>query len=482
MELFVGVDVGTSGTKVVAIDRSGHALARAGASHASHHPRPGFSEQDPEDWVRSATRALAEIGEEPSAGLAFTGQMHGLVLLDGRGRVLRPAILWNDGRSAAERKQIETSIGAARLLDLVANLPIPGFTASSLLWVRNHESEIWSRVRRLMLPKDYVRWRIAGGDSITDVSDASGTLLFDVRRRRWSEEVLDLLDLTPSWLPEAAESAARVTGKGDRTAVAVGAGDQVAAALGVGLRADGPIGISLGTSGVLARLRAAPPSTDSKGTLQELCAYSPDTWQTMGVTLAAGGSLAWWQRCCGGVDTEVLLAEASGWPAGCEGLTFQPYLSGERAPHNDERLRGSFTGLAAHHDRGALTRAVIEGIACSLADVLDLIRPTPGPGLARISGGLARSRLVREIVASATGMSLELMTVADSAAYGAALMAGVAAGAFADCDEAAAVCAPIAATDPIAADLDAYGEVLDRYRGLHRRLSTAAASVEGRVR
>lgn len=480
MERFVGVDVGTSGTKVVAIDREGKQLARAKAPHASQRPRPGFSEQDPEDWVQSATRALREIGAAPWTGLAFTGQMHGLVLLDGQGRVLRPAVLWNDGRSAAEREQIEARIGAARLLDLVANLPIPGFTASSLLWVRNHEPEVWGKVRRLMLPKDYVRWRIAGGEPVTDLSDASGTLLFDVRRRCWSEEVVAQLGIERSWLPEAVESTATVSEQGDRTAVAAGAGDQVAAALGVGLVAGGPLGISLGTSGVLAQLRAEPPA-ESDGKLQQLCAYSPGTWQRMGVTLAAGGSLAWWQRCCGGADTDVLLAEADGLPAGGDGLAFQPYLSGERAPYNDETLRGSFTGLAAHHDRGALTRAVVEGIACSLADVLDLIRPTAGAGSARISGGLAENRLVREIVASVTGVSLELMTAADSTAYGAALLAGVGAGAFGDCDQAAALCAPVGVTDPVDADRGAYAELLDRYRRLHARLSTSPDPVQERA-
>jgi len=472
MERFVGVDVGTSGTKAVAVDREGRALARSKAPHSSRHPRPGFSEQDPEDWVRSATAALREIAPGPWAGIAFTGQMHGLVLLDGRGRVLRPAILWNDGRSAAERRQIETTIGTARLLDLVANLPIPGFTASSLLWVREHEPEVWRKARRMMLPKDYVRWRIGGGEPVTDVSDASGTLLFDVRRRRWSEEVVAALELDRSLLPETVESAAPVNEPGERNAIAAGAGDQVAAALGVGLLAGGPIGISLGTSGVLARLGAEPPA-ECDGRLQQLCAHSPDAWQTMGVTLAAGGSLAWWQRCCGEADTDVLLAEASEWPAGCDGLTFQPYLSGERAPHNDETLRGSFTGLSVHHDRGALTRAVIEGVACSLADVLDLMGPGPGPASARISGGLAESGLVREIIASVTGISLELMTVADSTAYGAALIAAVAAGAFADCAEAAALCKPVGVTEPVDPDRGAYAEVLSRYRELHESLSTS---------
>lgn len=471
MAAFVGLDIGTSGTKALAIGERGQVLAGAERSHPTRRPQAGFCEQDPEDWVRSASQALRELAAEPAAGLAVAGQMHGLVLLDGRGRVLRPAILWNDGRAAVQRREIEELVGVPRLLSLVANRPTPGLTAPSLLWVRKHEPELWKRVRKLMLPKDYVRWQIAGGDPVTDVSDASGTLLFDVRRRRWSVEVLAGLGLSRSSLPEVAESCERVHGAGDPP-VAAGAGDQAAAALGVGLRADGPIGISVGTSGVLAALRSTPPGARIDGRLQELCACSPHTWQTMGVTLAAGGSLAWWRSCCGGAPTDVLLAEAGQWPPGCEGLTFLPYLSGERAPHHDERIRGAFAGLAAHHDRGALTRAVIEGVACSLADVLGLIQQSHATGPARISGGLARSRLVREIIASVTGLTLELTSVLDSTAYGAALLAGVAAQAFVDVDEAAAIPGGGDVTEPVSAHQDAYGALLDRYRGLYGRLAT----------
>ncbi len=470
MPTFVGLDVGTSGTKALAVDRRGHVLACAERSHATSRPQPGFSEQDPEDWVRSATQALHDVGQTRPTGLACSGQMHGLVLLDGRGRVLRPAILWNDGRAAAERREIEELVGASRLLSLVANRPVPGFTAPSLLWVRRHEPDIWERVRMMMLPKDYVRWRMMGGAPVTDVSDASGTLLFDVRRRRWSAELLDALELDHTLLPEVIECAAGVGASSDGTSVVAGAGDQAAAALGVGLRANGPIGISVGTSGVLAELRSAPPAAETDGRLQELCAYSSEVWQTMGVTLAAGGSFAWWQGCCGQASAEVLIAEAEAWPPGCEGLTFLPYLSGERAPHHDERLRGSFAGLAAHHDRGALTRAVIEGVACSLADVLALMQSPRRTLTARLSGGLAKSRLVREIIASVTGLTLELTSVADSAAYGAALLAGVAAHEF-DVHEAAAIPQGFEVTEPVAADQDAYVGLLDRYRRLSGKLT-----------
>jgi xylulokinase len=474
MTAFVGLDVGTSGTKALVMDRRGRVLACAERSHETTHPQPGFSEQDPEDWVRSAMQALHDLGEARPAGLACSGQMHGLVLLDGRGSVLRPAILWNDGRAAAQRAEIEELVGTSRLLSLVANRPMPGFTAPSLLWVRGHEPEIWEQVRKLMLPKDYVRWRIMGGDPVTDVSDASGTLLFDVRRRRWSAEVLDALELDHTLLPDVVECVAGVGASSDSTAVVAGAGDQAAAALGVGLQANGPIGISVGTSGVLAQLRSTPPAAEVDGRLQELCAYSSEMWQTMGVTLAAGGSLAWWQGCCGEVSTELLLAEAEAWPPGCEGLTFLPYISGERAPHHDERIRGSFAGLAAHHDRGALTRAVIEGVACSLADVLGLMQSSRLTATARLSGGLAKSRLVREIIASVTGLTLELTGVLDSAAYGAALLAGVAAHEFADVHEAAAIPDGFEVTEPVCADRDAYVELRARYRGLSGELAASS--------
>jgi xylulokinase len=372
---------------------------------------------------------------------------------------------------------IEEQLGREGLLHLVANVPMPGFTAPSLLWVRDHEPEVWKQVRRVMLPKDYVRWRAVGGESVTDVSDASGTLLFDVRQRRWSTSIIDRLGLEPSWLPEAVEAVERVGWTPGGTPVAAGAGDQAAAALGMGLQPDGAIGVSLGTSGVLAKLRSTPPTADTDGRLQELCGYSAGTWQTMGVTLSAGGSLAWWQRCCREADLQILLGEAAGWPPGCDGLTFLPYLSGERAPHLDEEIRGSFTGLAAHHDRGAMTRAVVEGVACSLSDVLALLQPGHLEHPARLTGGLARSPLISEILSSTLGCVLEHTVVDEGAAYGAALLAGVAAGVLEDVAEVSELPRVAKRTEPDASLEDTYRQLRERFRNLYPRADWTGRSI-----
>lgn len=442
-------------------------MGSAARSYLVSRPADGFCEQDPDEWVRAADEALGDLAVSGPAGLAFTGQMHGLVLLDAEHRVLRPAILWNDGRAGAQRRLIEEQCGRQALLDLVANVPMPGFTTPSLLWVRDHEPEVWEQVRRVMLPKDYVRWRLFGGEPATDVSDASGTLLFDVRRRRWSTDIIDLLELDPSWLPDAAESVETVAWTPEGAPVAAGAGDQAAAARGMGLQPDAAIGISLGTSGVLAGLRSAPPGPDTDARLQDLCGPSAEMWQTMGVTLSAGGSLTWWQSCCGGADLEVLLAEAATCPAGCDGLTFLPYISGERASHLDEDIRGSFTGLAAHHDRGAMTRAVIEGVVCSLADVHSLLRTGDLERSARVTGGLAHSPLVSTILASALGCVLEHTVVDECAAYGAALLAGVAAGVFEDVQQASRLPRVATQTEPDVSLVGSYRHVLERFRNTY---------------
>jgi xylulokinase len=474
MTPFVGIDIGTSGTKVLAVDQNGRVVGGGEHSHQTSHPQPGFSEQDPEQWISSARAALGQLGTVRPAGIAVTGQMHGLVLLDSHDRLLRPAILWNDGRAASQRRWIEDRVGVARLLELAANRAMPGFTASSLLWVREHEPETFRRVRRLMLPKDYVRWRLYGGDPVTDASDASGTLLFDVRRRAWSAPLVDELELDPSLLPEVVESAQRVAVTADGTPVAAGAGDQTAAALGIGLRPDGPIGVALGTSGVLTSLSTKPPSEAITGHLQELASCGDRVWQTMGVTLAAGGSVAWWQQVSGEEQLPTLLNEASAWPVGSEGVTFLPYLSGERAPHLDEELRGSFSGLSAGHDRGALTRAVIEGVACSLADVLALLNEHDGRrhDRARVTGGLARSELVSGVVASALGLVLEHTEVEHGTSYGAALLAGITAGAFATLEEAAALPRVTRVTEPAAAEAGRYEQLRQRFRSLYREPDT----------
>ena len=454
----VGLDVGTTGVKAVAVSDRGEVLARAERGYALATPRPGWAEQDPEDWWRAAETALRELDVEPTA-IGLSGQMHGLVALDERDRVLRPAILWNDQRTSAECREIEERVGAERLLELTGNPALTGFTAPKLLWLRRHEPETYAHIRRILLPKDYVRLRLTR-EHATDVSDASGTLLFDVRGRCWSAPMLEALEVAPEVLPPALES----TELG-------GAGDQAASALGVGIDRPGPASVVLGTSGVVfAALDGYSP--DPRGALHTFCHAVPRTWHSMGVMLAAGGSLQWLSRALGDVPTDELLREAAEWPPGCEGLLFQPYLAGERTPHADPDARGALVGLTLRHDRGALARAVLEGVAYGLRDSLELLR---GVGVdvevGRVSGGGARSRLWLEIVASVLGLPLERTAAEEGAAYGAALLGGVANGIFADAHEAVAACVRVRdRVEPVEELRRAYEDGYARYRTLYPTL------------
>ena len=420
----VGLDVGTSAVKGVAIDEEGQVLATASADYPLSRPQPGWSEQEPEDWWRAAEEVLGRLPDGP---VGLTGQMHGLVVLDGEQRVLRPAILWNDQRTAAECAEIEERVGFAQLLELTGNRALTGFTAPKLLWLRRHEPELYGRIQHVLLPKDYVRLRLTG-ELAVDVADASGTLLFDVRRRAWSEEVCAALEIPLDWLPPAHES----------TEIA-GAGDQAAAALGVGIARPGPVSVVLGTSGVVF---AALPSYehDREGRLHAFCHAVPETWHAMGVMLSAAGSAAWLGEVLG-ADLAELEREAARWPAGSEGLLFAPYLAGERTPHPDPDARGAFVGLSARHDRGALWRAMLEGVAFALRDSLELLRELGArPETGRVSGGGARSELWLRILASVLGLPLETTESEEGSAFGAALLAGVRAGVFADADAAVAHC------------------------------------------
>jgi xylulokinase len=349
--------------------------------------------------------------------------MHGLVVLDEHGEVLRPAILWNDQRTAAECAAIERLVGLERLIELTGNRALTGFTAPKLLWLRTHEPEVYARVRHVLLPKDYVRFRLTGERTI-DCADASGTLLFDVARRRWSEEVCAALDVPLEWLPEVHEG----------TEVAT-SGDQAAAALGVGIAAPGPVSVVLGTSGVVfAVLPRYEP--DAQARVHVFCHAVPETWHAMGVMLSAAGSFAWLHGVLGARFDE-LAGEAARWPAGTEGLLFAPYLAGERTPHADPDARGAFVGLSLRHDRGALTRAVLEGVAFGLRDSLELLRSLGvRPEVGRVSGGGARSELWLRVVASVLQLPLERMETEEGSAFGAALLAGVRDGVFADATDA----------------------------------------------
>jgi xylulokinase len=467
----VGLDVGTTGVKALAMSLEGEVLARAEEAYPRSTPAPGWSEQDPADWWRASEVALGAVGADRADGIGLSGQMHGLVVLDDANRVIRPAILWNDQRTAAECAAIEERVGFERLVTLTGNRALTGFSAPKLLWLRRHEPESYRRIGHVLLPKDYVRLRLTGRRA-TDVADASGTLLFDVARRRWSEEVLEALAIPRDWLPEALESPA-VSGRtrGD-IPVAAGAGDQAAGALGAGVDRPGPVSVVLGTSGVVfASLPAF--QADSQARLHVFCHAVPGSWHAMGVMLSAAGSLRWFREAFAPeASYDELVGDAVAAPPGAGGVLFLPYLSGERTPHADPNARGAFTGLALEHDRGTLVRSVLEGVAYGLRDSLELLRElSVRPELGRASGGGARSRLWLEIAASVLGLPLELPAVEEGAAFGAALLGGVAAGVFGDVHEAVAACVQVRERiEPRAEWKGAYEEGYARYRSLYPAL------------
>ena len=472
-EVLIGVDVGTTGVKAVAVSPDGEVLAQSTHEYPLSTPQPGWSEQDPEDWWRASEAALAEVARgRPVAGIGLSGQMHGLVVLDEGDRVIRPAILWNDQRTGEECAEIEQRVGFARLIELTGNRALTGFTAPKLLWLRRHEPEAFARVRRVLLPKDYVRLRLTG-EHASDVADASGTLLLDVARRRWSESVLDALELDPDWLPRLLESPEMSGRTAAGIPVAAGAGDQPAAALGVGIDAPGRLSVVIGTSGVV--LAALPAyRADPQARVHVFCHAVPGAWQAMGVMLSAAGSLQWLRDAVApDVRFATLVEEAAVWEPAVEGLVFLPYLAGERTPHADPDARGAFVGLELRHDRAALVRAVLEGVACGLRDSLELLRDLGvDAGAARVSGGGAHSRLWLEIVASTLGIPLELTAVEEGSAFGAALLAGVAAGLFSDPQDAVARTVRVRDTvEPNASWTRVYEDLYPRYRSLYPALN-----------
>jgi xylulokinase len=482
LRVSVGLDVGTTGVKAVAVSPEGAVLASAERFYPLSTPYPGWSEQDPEAWWRAAEEALAEVSAGLDvAGIGLSGQMHGLVALDAEGRVLRPAILWNDQRTGEECAEIEELIGVERLIELTGNRALTGFTAPKLLWLRRHEPESFGRIARICLPKDYVRLRLTG-EWATDVADASGTLLLDVARRRWSGEVLAALGVPEAWLPPVLESP-EVSGRtpGD-IPVAAGAGDCAAAALGVGIDRPGPLSIVLGTSGVVfAALDGYHPEPAAR--VHVFCHAVPGAWHAMGVMLSAAGSLQWFRdRLAPEASFDELVAEAERWDAGADGLFFLPYLAGERTPHADPDARGAFVGLSQHHDRGALVRAVLEGVAFGLRDSLELLRELGVEAeVARVSGGGSRGDAWLRIVASVLGLALETTVSEEGSAYGAALLGGVAGGVFDDVQDAVARCVRVARRiEPAASEAARYAILHARFRALYPALR--ADGSEGRAR
>ena len=474
MTVLFGIDVGTSATKGLAITPDGEVIATEEAAYPLSTPKPGWSEQNPEDWWRATQEVLENLERAAgaAAGIGLSGQMHGLVALDSNDDVIRPAILWNDQRTQAECDEIERTIGLQRLIELTGNRALTGFTAPKILWLRHHEPDNYKRIASVLLPKDYVRLRLTG-EHATDVSDASGMLLLDVANRTWSDEVVNALSIDPDWLAtvlESPELSGQTTEHG--TPVAAGAGDQAAGAVGVGVDRPGPVSVAVGTSGVVfAALDAF--AADDQARIHAFCHAVPGKWHAMGVMLSAAGSLAWLRNATD-PDTpfDTLLKEADQWPPGAEGLIFLPYLAGERTPHADPDARGAFVGLSIRHDRGALTRAVLEGVAFALKDSLDLTKELGGtPELGRISGGGARSALWTRIIASVLELPLEPVAVDEGAAFGAAILGGVAAETWPDVHTAVQqTVKPNAPIEPVPEWIEPYREQRERFRKLYPAL------------
>ena len=458
---FLGIDVGTGGSRALVIDGRGRVVASSTVEHAPFaSPQTGWAEQDPRDWWRaseSAVRAALSGGGlrgEDIASVGLTGQMHGAVLLDGADEPLRPAIIWCDLRTDRQCRELTESVGAERLIQLVSNPALEGFTLPKLLWVREREPELWARVRSVLLPKDYVRLRLTG-DRATDVADASGTLLFDVGRRRWSEEMLAHAGLDAGLLPEVYESpevtgrvsaeGAAATGLRAGTPVVAGGGDQAAGAVGMGLVQPGAVSATIGTSGVVFAATDRP-ALDPRGRVHTFCHAVPGRWHVMGVTQGAGLSLRWFRDQFGaGPDDgrdpyERLAEEAAAAPPGSDGVLWAPYLMGERTPHLDPHARAALVGLTASHTRAHVVRAILEGVTFSLRDTLTIFEEMGVPvETIRLGGGGARSALWRQIQADVYGRGVELVEADEGAAYGAALLAGVGgAGAWASVEEACA--------------------------------------------
>ena len=493
-QLLLGIDVSTTGAKALLIDASGAVLGVASTPLTLSTPRPLWSEQDPYEWwagvVASVRQVLAETGAAASdiAAIGMTGQMHGLVLLDDAGQVLRPAILWNDGRTQAQCDEMRARIGRERLIQITGNDALTGFTAPKILWVQEHEPEIWARARHILLPKDYIRYRLTG-DYASDRAGGAGTILFDLKTRTWSPEMLQALNIPAAMLPPTFEgpqvtgvvsaAAAAETGLSSGTPVVGGGGDQAAQATGVGAVEPGIIAVTLGTSGVVFATTPAP-LIEPQGRLHAFCHTVPDRWHFMGVMLSAAGSLQWHRDTLApGVSFDELVNEAAAVAAGSEGLLFLPYLTGERTPHPDPLARAAWVGLTIRHQRAHMTRAVLEGVAFGFKDSFNLIQ-SAGLGSinqVRISGGGARSALWRQIIADVLGVELVTVNTTEGAGFGAALCAAVGAGLYASLPEACQSAIQITGRTQPGAQMAAYAEFYPIYRSLYPALSGSFAAL-----
>lgn len=508
MAYYLGLDIGTSGTKALLITEAGQPVASDTQEYPLYTPRPLWAEQKPEDWweaVQTVTKnvlAKAGVKGEEIAGIGLSGQMHGSVFLDKDNNVLRPALLWCDQRTQAECDWITAQVGRENLVEYISNPVLTGFTAPKIVWLRNHERETYDRVVKVLLPKDYIRYKLTGVHA-TEVSDASGTALLDVKNRRWSEEVLQAAGIPRSFMPECAESieitghvhaeAAARTGLAVGTPVAGGGGDQAAGAVGSGIVETGVVSSTVGTSGVVFAY-SDTPATDPKLRVHTFCHAVPGKWHTMGVVLSAGGSLRWLRdtffqpegvvaRTIGD-DPYTLMAEgARHVPPGSEGLIFLPYLTGERTPYPDANARGTFFGITLRHGRQHFARSVFEGVAYALNDTFQIFDEIGVPVTqVRASGGGAKSPVWRQIHADVTGHPHVTLSVDEGPALGAALLAAVGTGAYSTvADACRAAIQTVAETAPGPAAHAEYRKYYGIYRALYPALKDQFAAVSAAV-
>ncbi len=505
MSVYLGIDIGTSGTKTLAIREDGKILASATETYPLFNPRPGWSEQSPEDWWRATVKSVQQVVHEAGLkrgdvrGIGLSGQMHGSVFLDKTYDVVRPALLWNDQRTKAECDEIEERAGGRKkLIRMVANPALTGFTAPKILWLRNHEKRNFDRVVQVLLPKDYVRFRLTG-EFATEVSDASGTLLLDVKKRAWSQPLLKKLDLDPGLLPpvfESEEVSGQVThavadelGLAAGVPVVGGGGDQAAGAVGNGIVKRGVVSATMGTSGVVFA-HSDEVQIDPQGRLHTFCHAVRGKWHVMGVVLSAGGSLQWYrdELCRPEIDEaamrrvdpyELITAHAAAAPVGSEGLFFLPYLTGERTPHADPYARGAWIGLSRRHGKAHLARSVIEGATYAMRDSLEIIKEMNIPVReVRLSGGGARSKFWRQLQADLYGHKVVVTNAHEGPAYGVALLAAAGTGAYKDVVEACtATIRPVESTAPNAADKKLYNAAYPIYQRLYGHLKDEFASI-----
>ncbi|MDD3243411.1 MAG: xylulokinase [Eubacteriales bacterium] len=497
MAYLLGVDIGTSGTKTVLFDEHGRTVASCTKEYPLYQPQIGWAEQDADDWWIASRDSIAEVVAKSGVdkrdikGIGLSGQMHGMVLLDADGKVLRKAIIWCDQRTAAQCGEINALVGPERLIEITGNPPLTAFTAAKVMWVKDNEPDIFDKTRKVLLPKDYVRYKLTG-EFASEVSDASGMQFLDINRRTWSREVMDKLGIPFEWLPEVYESyvisgkvtreAAQMTGLWEGLPVAGGGGDQAAGAVGNGIVRPGVVSSTIGTSGVVfAHLDQI--AYDPKGRLQTFCHAVPGAWHLMGCTQGAGLSLQWMRNQFGqmeqalaqrmGVDPYVLMGEeAARAKAGCDGLIFLPYMMGERAPHLDPNARGVFFGLTNTHRREEMIRAVMEGVSYSLLDCLNIMRDMGvDPSQVRASGGGGKSPLWRQMQADMFGTEMVTINSSEGPALGVALLAGVGAGVYASVPEACDAAIQVTGSQaPIAENAAAYAAYYPIYRNLYTAL------------